>query len=287
MKKVSIIVPLFNEEKNLDALCDALRKQTYCDFEVILIDNGSVDNTFELAKKWINLPRFKIYRCDEAGSYAARNLGIINSSGEFILFTDGDCVPDKKWAEKMVQKFNVGYDVVAGYTQNYEVKRNPIYNYMVQEFATAQLSESVVNGRSCIFPTCNVGYRRNVFIENGYFPNISGGDVIFSSQAYKEQFRCGIELDAVVRHYFSHSIWDIAGRYFRYGAAMKVTIKNIFTCICILLMFPLNLFLALLYSLLNFDPDSKWEVYFASAIKQNLMIAGAIKHSIFGSKRVF
>lgn len=90
----SIIVPVFEHWHRIPALLDALERQNWDGhFEVLLVDNGS-----SRFKAHADLPEFaRILRCEQAGSYAARNAGIAAARGEWLIFTDADCVPDVDW----------------------------------------------------------------------------------------------------------------------------------------------------------------------------------------------
>lgn len=88
---ISIIVPVYNSEKRLPLLIDSINNQTYKDFEVLLIDDGSKDNSGKLcdeyAKKYKN---FRTFHKSNGGQSSARNLGIEKSVGKYLYFADND-----------------------------------------------------------------------------------------------------------------------------------------------------------------------------------------------------
>lgn len=88
---ISIIVPVYNSEKRLPLLIDSINNQTYKDFEVLLIDDGSKDNSGKLcdeyAKKYKN---FRTFHKSNGGQSSARNIGIQEAKGEYIYFADND-----------------------------------------------------------------------------------------------------------------------------------------------------------------------------------------------------
>lgn len=89
--KVSIIVPAYNVEKYIEACIDSVKKQTCQDFECVIVDDGSTDNTLSLIQKMIeNDKRFKLYHQENLGVSAARNTAISHATGAYLVFLDGD-----------------------------------------------------------------------------------------------------------------------------------------------------------------------------------------------------
>ncbi|WP_455644913.1 glycosyltransferase family 2 protein [Methanosphaera sp.] len=94
--KVSIIIPVYNSSKYLLECLDSIKRQTLTDFEVICIDDNSTDDSLNILKKYAdNDQRFKVLQQEHKGPGAARNKGIREASGEYILFIDSD-----DWIEK-------------------------------------------------------------------------------------------------------------------------------------------------------------------------------------------
>ena len=88
---ISVIVPFYNEEKYLSRCLDSIINQSYKDLEIILIDDGSIDNSFNIAKSYQSKDsRIKIYKQNNEGLSSARNKGLDNCSGDYILFVDGN-----------------------------------------------------------------------------------------------------------------------------------------------------------------------------------------------------
>ena len=96
MPRFSIIVPLFNKEKFIVQTIESIINQGYSDFEVIIVDDGSTDNSYQEACK-ISDKRLKVIRTNNFGVSSARNLGLSNALGDFICFLDAD------------DQFSVGY----------------------------------------------------------------------------------------------------------------------------------------------------------------------------------
>lgn len=97
--RFSVIVPIYEQWHLLGALMDCLARQTLAheEFEIIVVDNGSVEMRSEL----VSLPNAKLLHCLASGSYAARNEGARQACGEWLVFTDADCLPERDWLDCM------------------------------------------------------------------------------------------------------------------------------------------------------------------------------------------
>ena len=91
MVKYSFIVPVYNTKKYLKKCLDSLIKQTFKDFEIIIVNDGSTDNSMEIIEKYKNkYSNIKVIEQQNQGLSLARNNGVKKTSGEYILFIDSD-----------------------------------------------------------------------------------------------------------------------------------------------------------------------------------------------------
>lgn len=117
---VTVVIPILNEEKSIDALIEALTKQLLLPVEVIIVDGGSKDKTIEKIKNWQDkkIP-FSLSLMERGGANRslARNIGIKQADTEIIALTDAGCAPKKDWLEKLIEPFknNKQMEVVAGF----------------------------------------------------------------------------------------------------------------------------------------------------------------------------
>ena len=103
MKKVSIITPAYNAAKYISRTIDSVRNQTYTEWEMIIIDDGSRDNTAEIVANYANKDnRIKLLRQNNAGSAAARNNALRNSTGQLVCFLDADDLWDADFLSSQV-----------------------------------------------------------------------------------------------------------------------------------------------------------------------------------------
>ena len=89
MIKFSIIIPTFNVDIYIEQAIDSVINQNYNEFEIIIVDDGSTDDTIKKCKKYSN-PNIKLITIDHAGVSVARNVGINNATGDYLIFLDGD-----------------------------------------------------------------------------------------------------------------------------------------------------------------------------------------------------
>lgn len=89
MPTISVVIPAYNAERTVLETVESLQKQTFSDFEIIVIDDGSTDKTLELLQS-VTDERLKIFSYENGGVATARNRGISHTEGEFIAFLDAD-----------------------------------------------------------------------------------------------------------------------------------------------------------------------------------------------------
>lgn len=103
MKKLSIIVPVYNIEKYLEKCVDSILNQTLQDFELILIDDGSLDNSGKICDELSKRDgRIKVIHKTNGGSASARNAGLLVMTGEYVGFVDSDDYVEEDMFETMI-----------------------------------------------------------------------------------------------------------------------------------------------------------------------------------------
>lgn len=102
MTAISIIIPIYNAEKYLLKCLDALANQTFKDIEILCIDDGSKDKSLRILKQYASQDsRFKVFTQTNSGPAAARNLGLKNASGKYLMFCDSDDWYEPNMCEQM------------------------------------------------------------------------------------------------------------------------------------------------------------------------------------------
>lgn len=123
MPKISVIVPVYNTEKYLHRCIDSILAQTFTDFELLLIDDGSKDNSGTICDEYAAMDsRVRVFHKENGGVSSARNLGLDNARGEWISFVDSD-----DWIEPILIESCIG---VISETHNIDIIR---YGYYEEE----------------------------------------------------------------------------------------------------------------------------------------------------------
>lgn len=193
---ISVIVCAKNEEENVKQFIPLLAEQDYPDFEIILIDDASSDNTLEIfeefEKKYNNIRLVKVENNEAfwGNKKYALTLGIKSASKDYLLFTDADCYPTSKyWITAMSSQFTMQKTIVLGYG-GYEKIAKSFLNKMIR-FETVMTALQYFSWAKIGSPYMGVGrnlaYKKDVFFNvNGFINHIqvrSGDDDLFINEA--------------------------------------------------------------------------------------------------------
>lgn len=105
MPKVSVIVPIYNNDKYLPKCIDSILSQTFTDFELLLIDDGSDDKSGLICDQYASIDaRVRVFHKENGGVSSARNLGLESAMGEWVTFVDSDDWIEHSMYDKMLDK---------------------------------------------------------------------------------------------------------------------------------------------------------------------------------------
>jgi glycosyltransferase involved in cell wall biosynthesis len=171
--KVSIIVPCYNQAQYLDEALQSLFAQTHIDWECLIINDGSSDNTGEVARKWeAKDSRFAYVYKENGGVSSARNLGIEKAKGEFILTLDADDQYEATFVEKALAVLinNPGIGIVSSWGRYFTTQKQlHVFQSTAQSVTDFLFHNGINNGSSLFRKQCWEqvgGYDENP--ENGY-----------------------------------------------------------------------------------------------------------------------
>jgi glycosyltransferase involved in cell wall biosynthesis len=222
--KVSVVVPIYNGEKDLPDLISCLLAQTYPKHQVeyLLVDNNSSDRTLTFLETAAEHNPITIRPLSEnqiQSSYAARNTGIRAANSQIIAFTDADCRPQHQWLEALVQPFvNLDVTIVAG-----EIAALPgktiLEQYASREETLSQ--KHTLAHKFCPYgQTANLAIRRIAFEKAGLFrPYLTtGGDADMCWRILKENIgRLEFSPRAIVQHRHRATLKELENQWRRYG----------------------------------------------------------------------
>lgn len=209
MIDVSIIIPVYNCEKYINRCIDSLINQTYKNFEIVIVDDGSTDSTLKMLKKYEVLNFIKIYSQKNTGPALARNAGIGYSIGTYVMFIDADDYVDADFVESYIKviKENNNDIVIGGYKR---VIGEKIVAKM--ELVDAEFSKYLITG-----PVCRIIKKRFLTENNILFLDTnSSEDVYFNILIYNSTQKISIINNTGYYYYFnSESLSNTVHKGFR------------------------------------------------------------------------
>lgn len=220
MPKISIIIPVFNTESYLKKCLDSIINQTYQDYEIIIVNDGSTDNSSNIILEYAQKYKDKIfaYHKKNEGVSLARNFGIEKAKGDFITFVDSDDYIDKYMLEKMIEKVNEDdFDMVICNllyiypTKNIVGKSNINSDLLTKE----QIKENIIN----ILPAmCGKLIKKDLYNNFKFKSNIWFEDVESYFRMYPKLNKIGFidqtlyfypQRDTSITYTYNEKLYDI------------------------------------------------------------------------------
>ena len=173
MPKISVIIPVYNTEKYIEKCLESLAKQTMQDFEVIIVNDGSTDNSKKVIKDYMKNSNLDIrYLEKENGGLAsARNYGVEKALGKYISFLDSDDYLDKNLFSELEKYMDKNIDLIKFKMKTVDEEGNviekldgPVFNVCSGEEGYKKLCTT----DKYMDPACIYLYRREFFVENNF-----------------------------------------------------------------------------------------------------------------------
>lgn len=173
MPKISVIIPLFNKGFIISETLNSVLVQTFIDFEVVIIDDGSTDNSFEVVSQFSD-KRIKLFQQKNKGAASARNVGIEKATGELIAFLDADDYWFPNHLEELYQLY-IDFPNCGVYCSKYQIKNTkntlitPFFKGIPADFVGIVTNYFTSNHPYKINITLNQLIPKKVLIEMGCF----------------------------------------------------------------------------------------------------------------------
>lgn len=233
MPMASIVVPVYNAARTIKKCLESLVSQTFEDYEIIVVDNGSNDGSFSLIDKFIKdhpEREIKLIKEEKRGPSEARNKGIKYSSGEIVAFTDSDCVADSKWLQNIIGAFDdekIG--AVAGNIRGYNPS-NLIEKFLCI-FTLRGLEEERIFSEYTLFeggfPTANLAVRKNLLKEIGGFQSLKyGEDHDLCARLYGLGFKISYTMNVMIYHIHRGNFGGLVRQSFGFGQAHAMLLQK-------------------------------------------------------------
>lgn len=220
MVECSVIIPTFNRPDRLERCLSALARQTWTDFEIIVVDDGSTEPVAPVCEEFGGLVR--CIRQENSGPARARNAGAEAARGTIIAFTDDDCRPRPDWLSRLIDAHAgrddrmVGGLVVNGLPRNrYASASQALCDFLYDWFGAEQ-------GDMPFFTSNNIALSRSAFFDLGGFDTSFGRAAAEDRDLGLRWRERGWELayaeDAVVDHFHEMSLRKFWRQHANYGA---------------------------------------------------------------------
>ena len=203
---ISVIVPVYNVEKYLEECLDSIQNQTYSDIEVILVNDGSLDNSKDICEKYCKEDnRFKLINQANQGQSVARNHGVAASTGEFIAFVDSDDIIRQDYLEVLIRYMSEEVDIVES---QFTVHKKEFFNENYKEINVIFEGDSEEAVKAVPKPVLSVNpvtklYRRSVVEAVPYLEGLIFED-IYSGVGMLKYIRRIIKSDYTGYYYRQH-----------------------------------------------------------------------------------
>ncbi len=168
-RKVSIIVPVYNTEMFLSKCINSVLEQSYSDFELILVDDGSTDNSSHICDEYVKTDnRIKVIHKKNGGAGDARNFGLNIATGEYISFLDSDDYWDKDFLFNAIQKVQDADIYISGIKMYGDGAEQEYASKIEGFFSIREMYEKIFSDipQICVSGPCCKLFKRSIISDN-------------------------------------------------------------------------------------------------------------------------
>ncbi|MDD4521509.1 MAG: glycosyltransferase family 2 protein [Methanosarcina sp.] len=172
LPRVSFVIPVFNSERTLDECLSSIVNQDYPDVEIIVVDNGSTDQTIEIAKKYTHNIYF-----DNGKLGSVRQTGIEHATGEIVGSFDSDnYFPYNNWLLNSINYFNYSSDVGTVWPKNIAPLNRPLFMKMYMNFNNLLLEDRIKRKRGIVGGGCALFLKKAIDDVGGIDRDVHWGE---------------------------------------------------------------------------------------------------------------
>lgn len=203
--RFSIIIPIYNRPQEADELLDSLCRQTFKDFEVVVVEDGSTEKCEDICQKYTNLLALNYYYKPNSGPGPSRNYGAERSQGEYLIILDSDVIVPESYLETIQKELEDNPCDAFGGPDRAHPSFTPIQkaiNYSMTSFFTTGGIRGGKQKLDKFYPrSFNLGIRKDVYEAlGGFAPMRYGEDIDLSTRIFKDGYSCRLFPEAYVYH---------------------------------------------------------------------------------------
>lgn len=203
--RYSVIIPVYNRPDEVDELLESLSNQSFKDFEVVVVEDGSSIPCKDVTDKYAGLLDIKYFAKPNSGPGQTRNYGAGRSRGEYLVILDSDCILPESYFDAVERELKTTPADAFGGPDRAHVSFTDMQkaiNYSMTSFFTTGGIRGGKKKMDKFYPrSFNMGVRREVYQALGGFSNMRfGEDIDFSIRIFKNGYSCRLFPDAWVYH---------------------------------------------------------------------------------------
>lgn len=232
MRKYSVIIPVFNRPNEIDELLQSLTTQTYTNFEVLIIEDGSTQKCDDVVNKYSKTLDISYYFKENSGQGFSRNYGFERAKGDYFVVFDSDCLIPNHYFQTVENYLDEHkLDAFGGPDKAHESFTNvqkAISYSMTSPFTTGGIRGNRKHVGTFHPRSFNMGISREVFEKtNGYIITRMGEDIEFSIRIIENGFESGLIEEAYVYHKRRTNFWQFYKQLHFFGRA-RINIRRFY-----------------------------------------------------------
>ncbi|MGB1040230.1 MAG: glycosyltransferase [Flavobacteriales bacterium] len=254
--KFSLIVPVYNRPDEMEELLGSLKKQDFTNFELVVVEDGSSIKSEEICNKFKSDFSISYFYKENEGPSIGRNFGAQKANGEYLIFTDSDCILPSNYLSTIAGELTPeiqGYGGPDESHPDFNDMQKAISYSMTSFLTTGGIRARKKNEKNYVLRSFNMTILKEAFLNMGGFPTTKlhpGEDTIFGIDFLKAGYKTKIISEAHVYHKRRNSIKSFYKQIFNFGKVRYLITKLYPKTFKITFLFPTCFVLFALFSVL-------------------------------------